>query len=405
MIGESLVFARYLEREFNAIVRSLSEKARVDSRRPNNPGGTKLKRRTFLTAASSAAIAGVASPAIGQNYPVLKWRLQSSYPKSLDTLYGACTIFSDAVTQATDGRFVLSVFAAGELLPPLSVADGVQNGTVEMGHTGSFFYIGKDTAFAFGTAIPWGLNSRQHNAWFYHAGGIDILNDFYSKFGLFNLPAGNTGTQMGGWFRREIKSVRDLSGLRMRIGGLGGNVLEKLGVVPLQMSAGDTYTSLERGTIDAVEWVGPYDDERLGFVKIAPYYYYPSFWEGNSALSFFINLEKWNSLPDTYKNIIKNAAMTAALDTQAKYDALNPPALKRLVAAGAQLRQFPPDMLRSTYKTAFELYRELSEKNPNFKRIFDHQMAFTRDSLPYWGITDLIFDVNAVTGLQQQWDK
>lgn len=365
-----------------------------------------MKRRTFLKGAGLGAVtAAVASPAIAQSQPAVSWRLASSYPKSLATLFGSSTYFSELVSAATDGNFKIQVFAAGELVPALQVADAVSSGTVEMGYTGSYFYIGKDTAFAFGTTIPWGPNSRQQQAWLYQAGGIDLLNEVYAKFNIFNLPGGNTGTQMGGWFRKELKSKADLQGLKMRIGGLGGNVLQKMGVIPQQLGAGDIYPALERGVLDAVEFVGPYDDEKLGFVKVAPYYYYPGFWDGSAELSFFINIEKWNALPKSYQAIVRQCAAMAGHDMQAKYDVLNPPALKRLVAAGAQLRPLPNDLLRESYKASKELYKEMSDANPNFKKIYDHMWAFQQDSLTYWAISDLSYDYMAVTALQQNWER
>nr|WP_280114161.1 twin-arginine translocation signal domain-containing protein [Bosea sp. LC85] len=362
-----------------------------------------MKRRTFLKGAGVGAAAGIASPAIAQGTPSVTWRLASSYPKSLDTLYGACTHLSEAVAAVTDGKFKIQVFATGEIVPALQVADAVTTGTVEMGHSGSYFYSGKDTAFAFGTVIPWGPNSRQMQAWLFHAGGLELLNEFYAKFNIYNLPAGNTGAQMGGWFRKEIKSAADLQGLKMRIGGLGGNVLQKLGVVPQQLGAGDIYPALERGVLDAVEFVGPYDDEKLGFAKVAPYYYYPGFWDGSAELSFFINLEKWNSLPPAYQKVLRTCAMAAGHDMQAKYDALNPAALKRLIAGGAQLRPLPNDILKASYKITKDLYAEMSAANPNFKKIYDHLWAFQQDSLRYWSISDFSFDYMAVTALQQRW--
>ena len=345
----------------------------------------------------------LASPALAQSTPQVTWRLQSSYPKSLETLYGACEFFSRAVADATDGRFRIQVFAAGEIVPPLQIADGVQQGSVEMGHSGAYFYMGKDPAFAFGTGIPFGPNSRQINAWFYQGGGIDLLNEFFAGFNLFHLPAGNTGTQMGGWFRKEVKGVADLQGLKMRIGGLSGTVLQRLGLVPQQLAAGDTYTALERGTLDAVEWVGPADDEKLGFVRIAPYYHYPSFWEGNSALSFFINLEKWRALPERWQGVVKTAAMAAATDMQAKYDVLNPQALRRLVAAGAQLRGFPQDVLQASWRSARELYAELCDRHASFKKLHDDLMAFRGQSLPWWQISDFSYDALMLQATRQNW--
>ena len=352
-----------------------------------------MKRREFLKASALVAASGaVAAPAIAQSAPTLRWRLQSSYPMSLETLHGACVFFAKAVAEATDNRFSIEVFPAGALVPPLGVVDAVQTGSVEIGYTGSYFYIGKDTAYAFGTGIPFGLNSRQHNAWFYQGGGAELLNEFYTSQNMYHLTGGNTGTQMAGWFRKELKTTADLSGLKMRTAGFSGRIMQKFGLVPQQLGAADTYAALERGVLDAAEWVGPYDDEKIGFVKIARYYYYPSFWEGNSALSFFINLDRWNALPRSYQSIVTSAAMAAASDMQAKYDALNPPALYRLVGAGAQLRAIPPEILSDCYKAATEVYRELAEQNPRFKKLYDHVIAFRDMNYKWWQISDFSYD-------------
>ena len=220
-----------------------------------------MKRRQFLQAAGLAAAAtAVAKPAIAQSMPELKWRLTSSFPKSLDTIYGAAEIFAKAVAEATDNKFQIQVFAAGEIVPGLQAADAVTNGTVEMCHTASYYYVGKDPTYAFGTAVPFGLNSRMQTAWQHFGGGMDLMNEFYKKANIYAIPCGNTGCQMGGWFRREIKTVEDLRGLKMRIGGFAGRVLTKLGLVPQQLAGGDIYPALEKGTLDACEWVGPYDD-------------------------------------------------------------------------------------------------------------------------------------------------
>ncbi|MCZ7660588.1 MAG: TRAP transporter substrate-binding protein [Xanthobacteraceae bacterium] len=362
-----------------------------------------MNRRDIVKAAALAAGAGlVAAPAVAQSAPQIRWRLQSSYPTSLDTLHGACVYLAKAVAEATDGRFQIDVFAAGAIAPPLGVADAVQTGVVEMGYTGSYFYIGKDPAFVFGIGMPFGLNSRQQSAWFYHGGGLDLLNAFYARFNLHNLPGGNTGTQMAGWFRKEIKSVADLSGLKMRIGGLAGRILQKFGLVPQQLGAADTYSALERGTIDAAEWVGPYDDEKIGFQRIARYYYYPGFWEGNSALSFFVNLDKWRELPARYQSILATAAMAAAQDMQAKYDAQNPQALRRLVAAGAQLRPLPTEIFLEAFRAAEALYAEIAAQNPGFKTILDHVTTFRRDGYQWLQASDFTYDAMMIQALRQR---
>ena len=352
-----------------------------------------MKRRQFLKGAGlGLAATTVAAPAIAQSMPEVKWRLTSSFPKSLDTIYGAADVFAKHVAEASDNKIQIQVFAAGEIVPGLQAADAVQNGTVEMCHTAPYYYVGKDPSFAFGTCVPFGLNARQTTAWFYHNGGMDMLNEFYKKFNIFAMPGGNTGTQMGGWFRKEIKTVADLNGLKMRIGGLAGQVLQKMGAVPQQIAAGDIYPALEKGTIDAAEWVGPYDDEKLGFNKVAPYYYYPGWWEGGPALQFFINTEKWNSLPKNYQSLFQTAAGYANGDMLAKYDARNPAAIKRLAQAGAQLRPFSPEIIDAAFKASTELYAEISAKNENFKKLHDSYMAFRSEEYLWWQISDYAFD-------------
>jgi TRAP-type mannitol/chloroaromatic compound transport system substrate-binding protein len=352
-----------------------------------------MKRRQFLTATGAGLAAStVAMPAIAQSAPEIKWRLTSSFPKSLDTIYGAAETWAKAVAEMTDNKFQIQVFAAGEIVPGLQAADAVTNATVEVCHTASYYYVGKDPTFAFGTAVPFGLNARQQNAWMMYGGGLDLMNEFYADYKIHSLLGGNTGTQMGGWFRKEVKTVADLNGLKMRIGGFAGRVLQKLGSVPQQIAGGDIYPSLEKGTIDAAEWVGPYDDQKLGFNKVAPFYYYPGWWEGGALLNFFINKEKWESLPKTYKAILEAASHIANTDMTAKYDARNPAALKQLVAAGTQLRPFSQEIMEACYKAANEVYAETNAQNAKFKKVHDSHMAFRGDEYLWWQIAEYGFD-------------
>lgn len=353
-----------------------------------------MKRRQFVQAAGlGLAAAAIAKPAIAQSAPEIKWRLTSSFPKSLDTIYGAAETFSKAVSEATDGKFQIQVFAGGEIVPGLQAADAVTNGTVEMCHTAPYYYVGKDPTFAFATSVPFGLNSRQQNAWFYHGGGMDLMNEFFKGFNIHSMPGGNTGTQMGGWFRKEIKTPADFNGLKMRIGGLAGKVIAKLGAVPQQIAGGDIYPALEKGTIDAAEWVGPYDDEKLGFNKVAPFYYYPGWWEGGAALHFFTNTAKWAELPKNYQAILTSAAAHANVDMQAKYDARNPAAIKRLVQdGGAQLRPFSPEIMEACYKAATDLYGEIAGTNATFKKVHDAYMAFRNEEYLWFQIGEYTYD-------------
>ena len=256
-----------------------------------------MKRRDFLkvTGASVAATA-VATPAIAQSNPEVKWRLAASWPKALDTLYGGCEFFCKRVADLTDNKFQIQPFAAGEIVPGLQVLDAVSNGTVEMGNTALYYYWGKNAAFTFGTSLPFGLNTRQHISWLRFGGGMDMLNDLLKEYKTIGMPTGSTGAQMGGWFRKEMKNIDDFKGLKFRVGGFAGNIIAKVGGVPQQIAGGDIYPALEKGTIDAAEWVGPYDDEKLGFVKVAKYYYYPGWWEGTGQGHNIMNLDKWNEL-------------------------------------------------------------------------------------------------------------
>jgi TRAP-type mannitol/chloroaromatic compound transport system substrate-binding protein len=338
---------------------------------------------------------------VAQSAPEIRWRLQSAFPKSLDTIYGASEVFGRYVSEATDGRWQVQPFGAGEIIGTFQLADAVAAGSVEMGHATMYYYVGKDPTFALASAVPFGLNSRQMNAWLYQGGGQDLLNEFFVKQGFHGLPGGNTGTQMGGWFRKEIRTVQDLNGLKFRIGGLAGQILSKLGVVPQQIAGGDIYPALERGTIDAAEWVGPYDDEKLGFNRVAPNYYYPGFWEGGPALHFFINNAKWAELPKAYKAIAQAAASHANVDMQAKYDARNPGALRRLVGAGAQLKPFNVEVLDAAFRASNETYDELSAKNPEWKRVYDSYRAFRGEEYLWFQVAEYAFDTYMIRARQR----
>ena len=352
-----------------------------------------MRRREFVAAAGAAAAAGtIASPAVAQAAPEVRWRCASSFPKSLDVLFGAADVFAKAVAEMTDNRFQIQTHAAGEIVPGVAAADAVTNGVVEMCHTASYYYIGKDPSFAFATCLPFGCNARQQNAWLLQGGGLDLVNDFMRSYNTRVLVGGNTGVQMGGWFRKEVKTVADLSGLKMRIGGVAGRILQKLGVVPQQLASGDLHAALDKGTLDAAEWVGPYDDEKLGLNKVAPYYYYPGWWEGGAALQFFINDKKWDELPKAYKAVLENAAQTANTDMQAKYDARNPGALKRLVTNGAQLRPFSQEIMEACYKSATDLYVETAAQNASFKKLYDSYAPFRNDEYLWFQVAEYSFD-------------
>jgi TRAP-type mannitol/chloroaromatic compound transport system substrate-binding protein len=352
-----------------------------------------MQRRDFIKHGGIAGVlAASAAPAFAQSQPEVKWRLTSSFPKSLDTIYGAAEQMAKRVAAATDNKFQIHVFAGGEIVPGLQVLDAVQNGTVEMGHTVSYYYFGKDPAFAFDAAVPFGLNARQMDAWMSEGNGTKLTREFFARYNIRNIPLGNTGTQMGGWYRKEIKTVEDLKGLKMRIGGFAGQVLTKLGVVPQQIAGGDIYPALEKGTIDAAEWVGPFDDEKLGFNKVAKFYYYPGWWEGGPQVSALVNQKSWDSLPKNYQAIVEAACAEAHNDMRAKYDARNPVALKRLVATGTQLRPFSTAVMEACYKAALEVYAETGAKNPMFKRMYEDMVKFRDDQTLWFSVAERSFD-------------
>jgi TRAP-type mannitol/chloroaromatic compound transport system substrate-binding protein len=351
-----------------------------------------VTRRTFLRSAAGIAAMATSAPVIAQAQPTISWRMASSFPKSLDTLVGAAELIVRRVAEITDGRFQIRLFSGGEIVPGLQVLDAVQNGTVESGHTAAYYYTGKDPAFAFATGLPFGLNARQQNAWMYYGGGMQAVADLFKDYDCIQFPCGNTGAQMGGWYRKEIKSTADLNGLKMRIGGLGGEVLAKLGVVAQQIAGGEVYQALERGTIDAAEWVGPYDDEKLGFYKVAKYYYYPGFWEGGPQLSTIVNIKKWEALPKAYKSALEVACAESNVHMLARYDSKNPEALRRVVAAGAQLRAFPRPVMEAAQKAAFDLYDDLAAKSKHFRRIYDGWLKFRADQYLWFRVAELSYD-------------
>jgi TRAP-type mannitol/chloroaromatic compound transport system substrate-binding protein len=351
-----------------------------------------MKRRQFLKVAGAGlAATAIAKPAIAQSMPELKWRMTASWPKSLDTLWGGAEVMAKAVGEATDNKFQIQAFSGGEIVPALQALDAASNATVEIGHTAAYYYFGKDPTFAFGTSVAFGPNQRMNQAWM-QAGGLALLNEFHKKYNVIALLAGNTGCQMGGWFRKEIKTVDDLKGLKMRIGGFPGRVMQKLGAVPQQIAGGDIYPALEKGTIDAAEWVGPYDDEKLGFYKVAPNYYYPGWWEGGSMLFAYVNLDKWNALPKAYKAVLEQAGHYANTWMMAKYDATNPAALKRLVAAGAKLRPFSPAIMDACFKAANEVHAEVAASNADFKKVLDSMTAFRNDGYLWWQVAEYSYD-------------
>jgi TRAP-type mannitol/chloroaromatic compound transport system substrate-binding protein len=356
-------------------------------------GDISMDRRSVIKHAGIAGVlAAGAAPAAHAQAATIRWRLASSFPKSLDTIFGAADTFAKKVNEMSGGKFTISTHAAGELMPAFGVVDGVQNGTVECAHTAPYYFFGKDETFALGCAIPFGLNSRQMTAWMYEGNGGKLMREFYAKYNIVNFPAGNTGCQMGGWYRKEIKSAKDIKGLKFRVGGFAGKVIERMGGVPQNIPGGEIYQALEKGTIDAAEWVGPYDDQKLGFNKVAPFYYYPGWWEGGPELDVFINKTAFEALSSENKAIVESAAAFAHVEMQAKYDAKNPTALKQLVGNKTKVLPFPKDVLDLAFKESMKLYAEISGKNPQWKKVYDDMAAFRKDQNLWFRFTEARFD-------------
>ncbi len=340
-------------------------------------GSNAVANNTANTAANNAANTASATAAQSSDLPNIEWQMATSWPVSLDTIFGGAEVFAQRVSAMTGGKFVISPRAAGELAPGTQVLDVVSEGAVQCGHTASYYYVGKSPVTAFGTSLPFGLTAQQQNAWLYEGGGLELLQEFYARqFNVIQFPAGNTGAQMGGWFRKEINTVADLQGLKMRIPGLGGQVMAKLGVTVQVLAGGEIFAALETGAVDAAEWVGPYDDEKLGLNTVAEFYYYPCWWEPGPTLEVQINLDEWNALPPIYQEIVKTAAFEANLIMLARYDSRNNEALQRLVDSGAKLRVYSNEILAAAAAAAEELYSEFSASNPDFKNIYDQWDAF-----------------------------
>ncbi|MCC6169808.1 MAG: TRAP transporter substrate-binding protein DctP [Caldilineaceae bacterium] len=363
-----------------------------------------MDRREFLqtlatrTVAASALgfAAGCASQELGvetpspqaiaqdSSLPAIDWQMATSWPVALDTIFGSVQVFVDRVSQLSGGKFKIAPRAAGELAPGTQVLDVVSQGAVPIGHTASYYYIGKSTAIAFGTTVPFGLTAQQQSAWLREGGGLALLQGIYAeRFNVIQFPAGNTGAQMGGWFRKEINTVADLQGLKMRIPGLGGQVMAKLGVTVQALPGNEIFPALQTGTVDAAEWVGPYDDEKLGLNTAADYYYAPGWWEPGSELELEINLDEWNKLPAEYQNIIQVAAYEAGTRLLASYEARNGAALQRMVDGGAQVRTYSEEILVAAQEATFALYDEFAAADADFKTIYDQWLPF-RNQLYAW---------------------
>lgn len=350
-----------------------------------------MQRRKLLHAGTTALVAAgtgllssctirkedKSNPVISR--PQVRWRMATSWPHSLDTIYGGAETICQRVNALSNGDFQIKPYASGELVPGLEVLDAVQTGSIECGHTASYYYKGKNPFFAFGTSVPFGLTAQQQNAWLYEAGGNEALNRVFSDFGVISFPAGNTGAQMGGWFKQKLDGLQSLQGLKMRIPGLGGEVMSQLGVNVQVLPAGEVYLALDRGAIDAAEWTGPYDDEKLGFARAANFYYYPGWWEPGPTLSALVNQKAWNKLPNDYKAIFSTACYEANLTMLSRYDTRNGSALQRLIKGGTSLVQYDDNILAAAKAASTQLYEDLSSKDLTFRKLYKKWDNFKKE--------------------------
>jgi TRAP-type mannitol/chloroaromatic compound transport system substrate-binding protein len=345
------------------------------------------------TGAATALVApAIAAPAIAQSAPEIKWRMTSSFSKSLDTLYGTAQVLCRYIAEATDNKFQIQPHSAGELTASRQALDAVTSGAIECAHTPLFFYAGRDSVLGLGSGLPFGPNARQQLSWWMFGGGAEIVNATLKKHNAYGIPAGCTGAQMGAWFKKEIASLEDLKGLRFRVGALGGPILARVGMQPLTLAHADVYAALENGTIDAAEFICPPDDEKLGLVRVAKFNHYPCWWESGGMVHLVVNLDKWQTLPKPYQAIVARACDAANAWMLARYDAINPPALKRLIQAGAIVKPFPQPVMDAFYRAAHEHFADLAAKEPAFKKALDSANVFRKESLPWWQIAEHAYD-------------
>lgn len=343
-----------------------------------------VKEKSAQTTPGSTNEAGVTASTQQQYH----WKMVTSWPKNTPGLGVSAEKIAQIINEMSNGRLQIHVYGANELVPALGVFDAVSSGSVEMGHSGAYFWRGKVPAAQFFTAIPFGMNAQELNAWLFHGGGLELWREVYAPFNLIPFPAGNTGVQMAGWFNREINSIDDLRGLKMRIPGLAGEVFNLAGGTAVNIPGGELYTSLQTGVIDAAEWVGPENDLAFGFQQIAKYYYYPGWHEPGPCLELIVNKQAFESLPADLQAIVTYATRAVNQDMLDSYTANNSRALKELKAKGVQVKRLPDSVLKRFYEMAQQVYQQQAAQDPEFKKVYESYMAFMKDVTPYQKISE-----------------
>jgi len=354
-----------------------------------------MQRRDFFKQAGSASLAlgaGAAGIGTAQAKTGYKWKMVTTWPKNFPGLGTAANRLAALIGELSGGRIRVKVYGAGELVPAFEVFDAVAQGTAEMGHGSAYYWKGKDESAQFFSTVPFGMTAQEMNGWIYHGDGLALWTELYARFGLVPFPAGNTGVQMGGWFNKEIKSVADLAGLKIRIPGLGGEILRRAGGTPVNLPGGELFTSLQTRAIDAIEWVGPYNDLAFGLYKVAEYYYYPGFHEPGTILEAMVNRAAFEALPADLQAIVRSACQVVNQDLLAEYTARNPVALWTLIEQhGVKLRAYPDDVITRLKRLAEEVISEVGQKDAFSRKVFTSYQKFLRESRAWSRVSELAY--------------
>lgn len=360
-----------------------------------------MKRRDLIRGAGLAAVAtGLAAcgarpePSAGSSASDvrLQWKMVTSWPTNFPGLGTGAARLAELITRTSGGRITVKVFGAGELVPAFEVFDAVSRGTAEMGHSASYYWKGKAAAAPFFCAVPFGLNAQEMNGWLYHGGGLQLWQELYAGFGIVPFPAGNTGVQLAGWFRREIKSLADLKGLKMRIPGLGGEVMARVGATPVNLPGAEIFAALQSGAIDAAEWVGPYNDLAFGLHRAAKFGYYPGWQEPGPTLEALINKQAFDALPDDLKALVAACCEAVNNDMLAEYTARNQQALDALVREhGVELRRLPDDVMAALKRASEQVLEETAAADPFAHRVYTSMRAFRAQTQAWHAVSEEAF--------------
>ncbi|MDP2178257.1 TRAP transporter substrate-binding protein [Methylicorpusculum sp.] len=355
-----------------------------------------MKRRNFIKSAGIASLAAgavsISAPRAAMAQAEFNWKMVTTWPKNFPVLGTNANLLAGLIGEMSGGRIQVKVYGAAEMVPAFEVFDAVSKGTAELGHSGAYYWKGKSEAAQFFSAVPFGLTVQEMNAWLYYGGGLELWRDLYKPFGIIPAPTGNSGVQMAGWFNREIKTVDDLKGLKMRIPGLGGEVLSRAGGTTVNMPGAELFTAMQSGTLDATEWVGPYNDLAFGLYKVAKFYYYPGWHEPGSTIEALINEKAFNALPKDLQQIVLTACKAANMDMIAEFTARNNQALDTLINKhSVKVLPLPDDVLKTLKRISEEVVAELSDKDAASKNVFESVMAFKKQVIRWGDISELAY--------------